>query len=198
MGHSQYLLCLPFWASWQWKLSVWDSNGIDQHNPLKSTGLYFKPLVLRVLASFIYWAYTRLQIKTALTMDPQSCSGSKTANILPLKQSEEAHFPHSVLTAFGEQRVPHRGQPWSTASWTWIWPLCCPSQGSAFPPPIPLWKGVFSPDCGHVLCCWVPVCFILNTSKQKAWCRWHTNVRGRGQTVGLIMADTTEGLCPHS
>lgn len=36
----------------QWKLSDWDSDGMEQHSSQMNMGLYFKPLVLTVLASF--------------------------------------------------------------------------------------------------------------------------------------------------
>lgn len=41
-------------------------------------------------------------------MDPQSCSGSKTANI-PLKHQRKAIPILTVLIAFGEQWVPSMG-----------------------------------------------------------------------------------------
>lgn len=38
----------------QWQLSLEDSNCMEQQNTQMNMSLYFKPLVLRVLVSFMY------------------------------------------------------------------------------------------------------------------------------------------------
>lgn len=66
--------------------------------------------------------------------------------------------------------------------------IVLPQPGVRSPSSHPSFEKGCSPDCVHVLCCWVPVCLVLNTSKQKAWCRRHTNdsrSRGKGQTCGF-------------
>lgn len=122
----------------------------------------------------------------ALTMDPQSCSGNTTANSIPQTLRGSTFPTLTVLTAFWECPAwdSPEAQPALHES-----SHCAGSARGLHCPLLPVFENRCSPDCAYILCCWVPVCPVLNTIKEKAWCRWHTNdfkSRVQGQTCGFI------------
>lgn len=174
-----------------------EENGAAQ-SPDEYGPLFHTPCVL--CSGFLHTLnirYTRLQIKNCFDNGPTTRLWHQNGQYSPQTVRGSKLPTLTVLIALENNSCPAWDSP-EVQPAVHKTSHCAASARGLLSLLSPLFEKGWSPDYMHVLCYQVSVCLSLNTSKQKAWRRWHKNYsgnRGRARTCGFNNA--VEGLRPH-